>query len=287
MTVTPKPVRIAVCAPAAPITREDAARVVALAAAEFAHIALTIHAQCFAVAGHFAGDDAKRLAAFLECANDPAVDAVWFARGGYGSNRIAGAAIAGLGPAAVGKTYLGYSDMGYLLGGLYLAGVGRPAHGPLLADIRRDGGEGAVRRALGFLGGAADGLEHSLAAERRPVVAFNLTTLAMLCGTPLMPDLTGHVVMVEEIAEHLYAIDRLFFHVTAHLAKVPGGIAGLMLGRVSDVPENDRPFGATAQDIALDWCARHGIPYLGRADIGHDAANKIVPFGLAPKAEPQ
>ena len=288
MTVTPKPVRIAVCAPAAPITREDAARVVALAAAEFAHIALTIHAQCFAVAGHFAGDDAKRLAAFLECANDPAVDAVWFARGGYGSNRIVGAAIAGLGPAAAGKTYLGYSDMGYLLGALYRAGVGRPAHGPLLADIRRDGGEGAVRRALAFLGhpdfresGAP--LEACPQAKGHPVAAFNLTTLAMLCGTPLMPDLTGHVVMVEEVSEHLYAIDRLFFHVTAHL----GAIAGLMLGRVSDVPENDRPFGATAQDIALDWCARHGIPYLGRADIGHDAANKIVPFGLAPKAEPQ
>ena len=291
MTVTPKPVRIAVCAPAAPITREDAARVAALAAAEFPHIALTIHDQCFAVAGHFAGDDAVRLAAFLECANNPTVDSVWFARGGYGSNRIAGAAIAGLGPAAAGKTYLGYSDMGYLLGALYRAGVGRPAHGPLLADISRDGGEGAVRRALAFLGRPdfreSCGALETCSAEGRPVVAFNLTTLAMLCGTALMPDLAGHVVMVEEVSEHLYAIDRLFFHVTAHLAKVPGGVAGLMLGRVSDVPENDRPFGATAQDIAQDWCARHGIAYLGRADIGHDAANKIVSFGLAPKPEPQ
>jgi muramoyltetrapeptide carboxypeptidase len=47
------------------------------------------------------------------------------------------------------------------------------------------------------------------------------------------------------------------------------------------VPENDVPFGETAEEIAQDWCNRAGIPYLGRADIGHDADNKIVPFGVA------
>ena len=112
---------------------------------------------------------------------------------------------------------------------------------------------------------------------RAGLTPFNLMTLAMLCGTDLMPDLSGHVVMIEEVAEHLYAVDRLFFHVSQHLRSV----AGIRLGRVSAVPENDRPFGSEPEAIACDWCARAGIPYLGRADIGHDAANKIVPFGLA------
>ena len=107
--------------------------------------------------------------------------------------------------------------------------------------------------------------------------ALNVMTLAMLCGTGLLPDLTGHVVMVEEVAEHLYAVDRLFFHISQHLR----GIAGLRLGRISAVPENDRPFGQTAEEIARHWCARSGIPFLGFADIGHDSANRIVPFGLA------
>ncbi|MDE2406083.1 MAG: LD-carboxypeptidase [Sphingomonadales bacterium] len=265
--------RIAVCAPATPITRDDAARAQAVAAG-FAGVELAFHEQCFVEDGHFAGSDAVRLAAFLDCANDPGSDAVWFARGGYGSNRIAGAAMARLGPAAAGKAYLGYSDMGYLLGALYRAGIGRPVHGPMVADGRREDGEAALRRALGFLGGAQDGLEPSLAGERHPVVAFNLMTLAMLAGTPLMPGLAGHVVMVEEVSEYLYAVDRLFFHATAHL----GGIAGLRLGRV-DALENDRPFGADAEAIARDWCGRHSIPFLGAADIGHDAANRIVPFG--------
>lgn len=272
--------RIAICAPSASFTPEDARRVSDLAAAEFPGAELHFHPQCFASEGHFAGPDDLRLAAFLECANDPAFDAVWFARGGYGANRIAEAALAGLDHAAQDKTFLGYSDGGYLLAALYRARIGHPVHAPMPADVRRAGGEAAVRRALAFLCGDRSGLEPSLdehAPDGHPTVAFNLTTLAMLCGTPLMPGLAGHVVMVEEVSEHLYAVDRLFFHATAHL----GGIAGLRLGEVSDVPENDRPFGATAEEIARDWCARHAIPWLGTAQIGHSAANRIVPFGLA------
>ncbi len=266
--------RVAICAPARPITRETERLVVELAAGHPA-IALSFHPQCFAEDGHFAGDDATRLAALLACANDPEVDTVWFARGGYGSNRIAARAVAGMGEAARDKAFLGYSDNGYLLAALYRAGIGRPVHGPMPVDVNKDGGAAAVERALGWFGGDEAGLEPSL--DGQPTAAFNLMTLAMLCGTELMPDLAGHVVMVEEVDEHLYAIDRLFFHVTQHLR----GIAGLRLGRIVDVPPNDRPFGAGPEDIARDWCRRSGIAYLGRADIGHDAANRIVPFGLA------
>lgn len=269
--------RIAICAPSTPITRDVAIRVTALAAAEFPQIELHFHEQCFAEDGHFAGPDAVRLAALLECANDPAFEAVWFAKGGYGANRIAPQAIVGLADAARGKTFLGYSDCGYLLAGLYRAERGYPVHGPMPVDIRREGGDEAVRRALRWFAGDPSGLEPSL--DERPAAAFNLMTLAMLCGTELMPVLAGHVVIVEEVAEHLYAIDRLFFHVSQHLH----GIAGLRLGRIGAVPQNDRPFGSTVEEIARDWCERSGIPFLGTADIGHDADNRIVPFGLARK----
>ena len=267
--------RIAICAPSTPITRDVAERVTSLAAAEFPQLDLHFHEQCFVEEGHFAGSDQVRRAALLECANDPAFDAVWFAKGGYGANRIAAQALAEFGHEARKKTFLGYSDCGYLLAGLYRGGVGYPVHGPMPVDIRREAGEAAVRRALAWLSGDDSGIEPSI--DARPRAAFNLMTLAMLCGTDLMPVLAGHVIMVEEVAEHLYAIDRLFFHVTQHLR----GIAGLRLGRVSAVPENDRPFGSTAEDIARDWCARAGTPFLGAADIGHDAGNRIVPFGLA------
>ena len=268
---------IAICAPSTPLTRPDAERVLALATAEFPQHELVFHEQCFAVEGHFAGSDELRLRALLDCANAPSFDAVWFARGGYGANRIAGEAVAAMEAAAFDKAFLGYSDGGTLLAALYRAGIGHPVHAPMPADIRRTGGEDAVRRVLGWLDGGTDGLEPSL--DEYPAVVFNLMTLAMLVGTDLMPDLAGHVVMVEEVSEHLYAVDRLLFHVTHHLA--PMGIAGLRLGRVSDIPENDRPFGSEPKVMARFWCERHGIAWLGRADIGHDAGNKIVPFGVA------
>ncbi|MGB7654547.1 MAG: LD-carboxypeptidase [Novosphingobium sp.] len=272
--------RIAICAPSRSITAEDAARVVALAA-DFPGLDLQFHPQCFLEQGHFAGSDQARGDALVDCANDPAFDAVWFARGGYGAARVAEDAIARMDRTAENKTYLGYSDGGTLLGGLYARGIGRQVHAPMPTDIRRDGGDVAVRRTLAFLSGDMSGLEPGL--DGRPVAAFNLMTLAMLCGTPLMPDLAGHVVLIEEVSEYLYAIDRLMFHVSAHLR----GAAGLRLGRISQVPENDAPFGHDPEEIVRHWCARHRIPFLVGADIGHDIDNKIVPFGVAERGTGQ
>ncbi|GGD49361.1 LD-carboxypeptidase [Erythrobacter arachoides] len=268
--------RVALVCPGKPIRRDRADAVLALAATEFPAVDLAFHPQCFVETGHFAGDDDLRRSAFVEVANGPDIDAVWFAMGGYGACRIAPDALAALDEAASAKTYLGYSDTGILLGGLYRHGIGRPVHGPLAGDIRRKGGEEAIRRVLRFLSGEPA----PPPLDTAPTVAFNLMTLAMLAGTELMPDLTGHVVMVEEVAEHLYAVDRLFFHVTQHLR----GAAGIRLGRVTAVPENDRPFGMDEVAIAQYWCDRSGIPFLGRADIGHDAANAIVPFGGPPRS---
>ena len=83
--------------------------------------------------------------------------------------------------------------------------------------------------------------------------------------------------LVEEVSEHLYRIDRTMFHVTAspNVRKV----RRLRLGKVSDVPENDPVWGGDEEAIVKDWCARAGVEYGGRAAIGHDAANRVVPFG--------
>src|SRR3954469_16414804 len=126
--------RIAVVAPSTPILEETAQAVTALAAEAEAGAELYFHSQCFLRHGHFAGEDRVRLEALVEAANDPAFDAIWFARGGYGSCRIAEAAIERFGPAARNKAWLGYSDAGFLLAGLYRAGFGQVAHGPMPQD---------------------------------------------------------------------------------------------------------------------------------------------------------
>jgi muramoyltetrapeptide carboxypeptidase len=237
---------------------------------------LLIHPQCFLSDGHFAGDDDARAGAFLDIANDPHFDAVWIARGGYGCCRIAERVLSQLNDCAREKVYLGYSDAGFLLAGLYARGF-RVAHGPMPADLSRPGGDSAVQRALDWLNTAdAITLEPSL-APGVPAVAFNMVVLSHLLGTPLEPDLSGHVLMLEEVSEHLYSIDRTMFHLTAHPAIC--NVAGIRLGRVGDILPNEPDFGRSEEEIVRYWCAKSGIAYLGRADIGHDSDNKIVPFG--------
>jgi muramoyltetrapeptide carboxypeptidase len=269
--------KIGIVAPANPIDRALADRLIAFAAQNVPQAELYFHPQCFLSDGHFAGPDEVRASALIEVANDPAIDAVWWARGGYGSNRIAASIVPQLNASARAKTWLGYSDAGFLLAALYKAGFPHLAHGPVARDIMREGGEAAALRALRFLTARDPAtLEPQVTTDAAPKAAFNLCILSHLIGTSFMPDLAGHVVMVEEVSEELYRIDRSFFHITSALAN----IKGLRLGRISDIRPNDPDFGMTAEDIAQHWCTRAGLPYLGEADIGHDAQNKIVPFGV-------
>jgi muramoyltetrapeptide carboxypeptidase len=271
-------VKIGVVAPGSRIDPPLAERVTKLAAELYGErVNLVVHPQSFLVSGHFAGNDAARSNAFLEMANDASFDALWIARGGYGSCRIVPRVLQGLTPAAMGKIYLGYSDAGSLLAALYGSGMRRIVHGPMPADILRAGGEVAVARAIAFLVERSPAALDASVTGEIPTAAFNLTILSHLLGTPFVPDLAGHVVMLEDVSEHLYRIDRALCQVTSN----PGirRAAGLRLGRISDVPPNDPPFGQTPEEIIAHWCAVSGIPYLGRADIGHDIDNKIVPFG--------
>jgi muramoyltetrapeptide carboxypeptidase len=267
--------RIAVVAPSCTLKREAADAVQAIAG-ERGDCEILIHPQCFMVDGHFAGPDEARLAALREVMADPQVDAVWFARGGYGSNRIAEAALADLPAAARGKTYMGYSDAGFLLAGLHKSGL-QAAWGPMPQDAVRGGGEAAVHRALDWL------VRHDPAAVepelQQPAMAFNLTVLATLLGTVLEPDFSGVDLLIEDVSEHHYRIDRTMFHIAAS-ANVRA-VARLRLGRVGDIPENDPDFGRDECAIVEEWCRRSGIRYGGRADIGHDAYNRVVPFGGA------
>ena len=264
--------KIAIVAPSNSLDRTAAARVEAIAAAR-GDCELMVHPQCFLAAGHFAGPDEARLAALREVMANPNVDAVWFARGGYGSNRIAEAAARDLPEAAHRKIYLGYSDAGFLLAGFHKAGL-EVAHGPMPQDVLREGGEAAVKRALDWIVQRSDSaLETGLDG---PALAFNLTVLSNLLGTPLEPDFAGVDLLIEEVSEQYYRIDRAMFHLTG--SEAVRKVRRLRLGRVSDVIENTPNFQSEEEAIVRDWCMRSGIPFGGRADIGHDAANKVVPF---------
>lgn len=268
-------------APGARIPPETADGVRDVAAGLYPASALEIvfHPQCFLSDGHFAGSDEVRAAAFLEVANDERFDALWFAHGGYGAGRLTELVLPRLNDAARRKTYLGYSDAGSLLGALYAGGFAHLAHGPMPRDLTRENGTAAIRRALAWLvERSGESLEPSLPADA-PTAAFNITILSHLLGSPWMPDLSGHILMLEDVSEHMYRIDRCLLQLTSS-AQIRDAV-GIRLGRISAVPPNDPDFGLSEEEVVRYWCERSGAPYIGRADIGHDADNKVVPFGLA------
>jgi len=267
--------RIGVVATGKSLGRQAVAdRVRTVAAAVDPGSEIIFHPQCFESSGHFAGNDERRREAFLEYANDPGMDAIWFGRGGYGTCRVADYVLPRLGDAARAKTYLGYSDAGYLLAGLYKQGF-TVAHGPMPGDF---GGQGSapIERALRWLiNRDPDSLEPGLGDA--PAAAFNMIVLSQLLGTALEPDLSGHVLLLEEVDEYMYQIDRSLYHITS----TPSirRIAGLRLGRCIDAGGNDLDFVESEEEVARRWCRDSGIAWLGRADIGHDGDNKVVPFG--------
>ncbi|HET9399245.1 MAG TPA: LD-carboxypeptidase, partial [Sphingomicrobium sp.] len=118
-------------------------------------------------------------------------------------------------------------------------------------------------------------LEPGLQAGRA-AMAFNLTVLSNLLGTAIEPEFSGVELLIEDVAEHEYRIDRVMFHVTG--SPSIRRAAGIRMGRMSEIPDNDPSFGSDAESIVRDWCNRSGLAFLGHADIGHDAANRVVPF---------
>jgi muramoyltetrapeptide carboxypeptidase len=275
-----KTVRIGVVAPAGVLGDHGLLERIGAFVAETyeGRVELLINRQCRMADGHFAGSDEQRLAALQEYGNSDHIDAIWFLRGGYGSNRIAEEAVRQLGAAARRKKWLGYSDAGFLLAALHRAGFADVAHGPMPVDLDRPvRGREAVGRALAWL---VDGHPASLEPSERPEtpkLAFNLTVLSQLLGTPLEPDFSGRVLMIEDVGDYLYRYDRFLFHITSN----PNvrRCAGIREGRLIADENPTAVFRTPEGGVVADWCERSGIPYLGRADIGHDSDNKVVPFG--------
>jgi muramoyltetrapeptide carboxypeptidase len=274
-----KTVRIGVVAPAGVLTDHGLLdRISAFVAGTYeGRVELLVHPQCRLADGHFAGTDEQRLAALLDYGNREDIEAIWFLRGGYGSNRIAAEAALRLGAAARRKKWLGYSDAGFLLAALHRAGFGQVAHGPMPVDLDRPvRGREAVSRALAWL---VDGHPASLETSERPEtpkLAFNLTVLSQLLGTPLEPDFAGRVLMIEDVGDYLYRYDRFLFHVTSN-ANVRR-CAGIREGRLVADENPTAVFRTPEGGVVADWCRRSGIRYLGAADIGHDSDNKVVPL---------
>ncbi len=224
---------------------------------------------------YLAGTDEERLTD-LVAAFGGDYDAVWMARGGYGLSRILGALpLDRLAPIP----FFGFSDGTALLNPL--AALGRPAvHAPVLHALASLNDEASRSHLHNLLGGApAVSLEgRSLVegeAEGR-LVGGNLCLIASGCGTPAQLDCTDAIVLLEEVGEAPYKVDRLL--VQCRDAGVFRGARAFVLGDFLPVQPPDSP-GGSMDDVLLDVLAPLGVPILAGLPVGHGAANYALPFG--------
>jgi muramoyltetrapeptide carboxypeptidase len=227
---------------------------------------------------YLAGDDARRARELVALLEDPAVDAILCARGGYGCQRILPRLDAALVRRAA-KPLLGYSDVTVLLlWQLRQAGLAG-FHAPMLEHGAWSEQEsGAVRAALEGRAG-----ELAFAGEPRGggraegrLVGGSLKLVATSLGTPFEVDTDGAILLLEEVGEKPYAVDRMLRQLEAagKLAPLAGVGVGYLRGCVD--PKRAEP---TAEAVIEEALAPLGVPLVLGLPFGHDRPNLPWPVG--------
>jgi muramoyltetrapeptide carboxypeptidase len=231
--------------------------------------------------GYLAGDDARRASELGELICDPGVDAIVCARGGYGTPRILDRLDAAAFRAAR-KPLVGYSDItALLLWQRRCAGlVG--FHGPML-ERGGDVDPVALRVLLEALAGArsAEGrvwtgrpLGGGRASGR--LVGGNLVLVVASLGTPWEVDTRGAILLVEDVNEPPYRIDRLLQQLRG--AGKLANLAGIGMGAFTGCADERYP-ETSAEDVMAEIARAHGIPLVSELPFGHTLRNLAWPIG--------
>jgi muramoyltetrapeptide carboxypeptidase len=232
----------------------------------------------FARSGYFAGSDAVRAAQVNAAFADSTVQAIICARGGYGSMQI----LPYLDYAAIRrhpKLLMGFSDITALLCALYQRSGLVSCHGPVVTTLVNASPvtlESVLHAlTLNHLPGIhlECGMTLSPGKASGPVICGNLTTLCHLVGTPFLPNLNEHILIIEDKGEKPYRIDRMLTQM--NLAGVFDGLSGLGIGTFENCGAADELY----EIIARIFGPFH-IPILAGFNIGHGPDNIAVPFGL-------
>ena len=266
--------RVAIIAPSGPFDRESFEAGLAVLEQRYR---IEYDAGVFERYRYLAGEDSRRLRALSGALQDPRIKAVFCARGGYGAMRLL-PRLAGL---ATGlKPLIGFSDITALH--LWLQQQGTVSvHGPVITQLGRQP-EAARERMFALLespsptaplsgtdtyvGGTVEG----------PLIGGNLAVVSRLLGTTFLPPLEGAVLLLEDVGERPYRLDRMWTHLA--LAGVFRKVRGIVLGSFSSCEERDVDY--TSADVLRTLAGETGLPCAAGFPIGHGDINEAVPLGV-------
>jgi muramoyltetrapeptide carboxypeptidase len=232
---------------------------------------------------YFAGTDEERLADLNQALRDDTIDGVWCLRGGYGAMRL----LQNVDYDALSrrpKPVIGYSDITALHSAIGaqagLATIHAPtARGKLSAFSERSL-RAAATRTVDPCGVASDARTLVAGRARGRLVGGNLAILCALHGTPYQPNYDGAILVLEDVNEAPYRIERMLLQL--RLSGDLQSCAAIAFGTFSNTGEKDDSLGGTrALPEVLEEAAKAaGVPTISGIPLGHIADQWSIPLGL-------
>lgn len=227
---------------------------------------------------YLAGTDARRQDELQAALDAPDARAVFAARGGYGAMRLLPKLSFARRPL---PALCGFSDITALHLAMQAKGL-VSLHAPVLTQLGRQPPE-VVDRLFALLE-AEDAPAAPLSAGRPlvsgtaegPLIGGNLSVLTRLVGTPYLPDLRGALLLLEDVGERPYRLDRMWTHLA--LAGAFEGVRGIVLGDFTLCEEQAADYGPT--DVLRSLAESVGLPCALGFRIGHGDVNLPVPLGV-------
>jgi len=232
----------------------------------------------FSAYRYFAGSDERRLTEMNTALADTSTQAIWVARGGYGATRIVDQ-ISVEQVRAANKWLIGFSDVTALHALWARAGI-QSIHGANITTLDSWGPEARAELYASLKSPTRQSFDGKLHrgegnAQGR-VLGGNLAVLTAMLGTGQLPDFRGSIVLLEDIGERPYKLDRML---TQHrLAKTFEGAAGFVIGQLSGCEPGDG-HDYTAADVVAENLSHHGVPVMHSVPLGHDGNSRAIVFG--------
>jgi muramoyltetrapeptide carboxypeptidase len=285
--------RVAVVAPAGPVLeRDDLTRAESLCRALDYEPVMGSHAGNRY--GYLAGSDDQRLTDLNAALKDPAIDAVWCLRGGYGATRIIDR-VDFEALARWPKPLIGYSDITALLNAAVRLAEVVTFHGPVARASMPAFSRWHFERVLacaepaGRLGRIPDRPDVLVPQENRivtlrpgiaegPLVGGNLSLLQCLIGTPWALELEGAILFLEDVGEDLYRVDRMLAHLRAAGALV--GLAGVLVGRFTELKRHTGDGALGFDEVLSSYLLPLGVPVAYGFPVGHIQDQWTLPLGV-------
>ncbi len=243
---------------------------------------VTMGENVFSKSGCFAGNDRERLHDLQQATDDPAVKAVFCARGGYGVSRI----IDRIDFSALKKNpkwYVGFSDITVLH--LWLNRVcglvSLHAEMPLNYSNPRKTPE-SYSTIIKALKGEPEPVVWKSSHDATftvegTVMGGNLSLIYSLTGTPAEPVTDGAILFIEEVDEYCYHLDRMLtsLRLTGRLSN----LAALVVGGMEKIGNDKVSYNKSAEEIVLDIVGHYSYPVLFNFPAGHVADNRAFYMG--------